>query len=68
MANVPDGLLSEQYILNACYDPINNKLSSNLHTSSTNSRASLTERTVQEILNLVFVADDPTYGDHLRLF
>lgn len=65
---VPDGPLSEQYILNACYDPTNNKLASNLHTSSTTSRNTLTELTAQEILNLIFVADDPTYGNHLRIF
>jgi len=68
MATAHTGKLSEQYILNACYDPANNKLASNLHTSATNSRGLFTERTVQEILNAVFVADDPTYGNHLRLY
>ena len=72
MPNVPTGLLSEQYILNACYDTANGRLaaqpSTHDDTSSATSKRSLNEFTVQEILNLVFVPDDPTYGDYLRLY
>ena len=72
MATVHKGKLSEQYILNACFDNANNRIAAQPSTyddtSSPTSKGTLTEYTMQEILNRCFVANHPTYGDHLRLY